>query len=182
MTDQTEQAVAQARAAAQQARAAADQHKEQCLAAIADGLPAATDRLARRAAQAEPDAARRLGQDGIRDLKNDLSASTAELAADIGSAAERIDWPDKSRIATSDVHTALFNYLYGPRLARVTKVLTTRGLIRQEAAVLPQELYDEKQFAPLVDALNAQALADATLAQAQRDDDLRAVDDLWDNT
>jgi hypothetical protein len=181
MTNQTEQAVAEASAAALESLSAADDQKERCLAAIADGLPAAVDRLAKRAAQAEPDTARRLGPSGVRDLKNDLSGRSAELAVDIRSAAGRIGWPENGLVAAKDVHGALFKYLYGARLEPTARVLKDHGLLRSEGAVLPQDLYDEKSFGPLAHALSAQSRADAALAQARKADDLRAVDDLWDN-
>lgn len=146
-----------------------------------DGLPAAVDRLAKRAAQAEPDTARRLGPSGVRDLKNDLSVRSAELAADLRSAAERVGWPETGLVATKDVHGALFQYLYGARLEPIGRVLKEHGLLRPEGAVLPQDLYDEKFFGPLAEALSALSRADAALAQARKADDLRAVDDLWDN-
>lgn len=173
--------MAEASAAALEARSAADDQKERCLAAIADGLPAAVDRLARRAAQAEPDTARRLGPSGVRDLKNDLSVRSTELAADIRSAAGRIGWPENGLVAAKDVHGALFKHLYGARLEPIARVLKDHGLLRSEGAVLPQDLYDEMSFDPLADALSAQSRADAALAQARKADDLRAVDDLWDN-
>jgi hypothetical protein len=137
--------------------------------------------LARRAAQSEPDTARRLGPSGVGALKNDLSVRSAELAADIRSAAGRIDWPENGPVAAKDIHGALFTYLYGARLEPIARVLKDHGLLRSEGAVLPQNLYDEKCFGPLADALSAQSQADAALAKARKADDLRAIDDLWDN-
>jgi hypothetical protein len=50
MSEETSPAVREGQAALDRARATADTHRTQCLAAIADGLPAAVEQLAKHVA------------------------------------------------------------------------------------------------------------------------------------
>jgi len=186
MSDQTATTVREAEAAAVQARAQASQLKRQCLSAIADRLPAQADAVAKRLAQAQPATTKALGPNGVKALRDQIAARAADVAADLREAENRIEWPRSDAAAPRDVHSALFKYLYGGRLAALARVLKDHGYDvhddnaqGSQSAVLPQYLYDEELLEPLADALAGLAAAEKALAQAQAADDRDTVDDLW---
>jgi hypothetical protein len=186
MSDETSSGVTEAAAVEARAQGEVDEQVVSVLERIADGLPRAVDELAKRIAHEQVDNTKRLGSEGLRQLKNSLSERSAALAADLRGAAGRIEWPVHSHVRTQDVHSALFNYLYGRRVGSLAVVLKDHGFDvrddnaqRSQSAVLPQSLYDQNSFGALADALSTLSLARNALASARQADDRDIVEDLW---
>lgn len=186
MSDETSSGVAEAAAVEARAQGEVDEQVASVLERIADGLPTAVDELAKRIAHEQVDNTKRLGPEGLRQLKNSLSERSTALAADLRAAAGQIEWPVHSHVRTHDVHSALFSYLYGRRVGSLAAVLKEHGFDvrddnaqRSQSAVLPQSLYDQKSFGALADALSALSRARNTLASARQADDRDIVEDLW---
>jgi hypothetical protein len=186
---QSAQAVDAATRAVAEARAAAERLEVETLSAIADGLAAALDGLAKNTALAQPEVTKALGTDGIRELKVELQAQAETLAEDLRIARERIEWPtSETAVRGQDVHSALFKYLYGSRVNTLAAILKRHGYDVHDAnaqhsqsLVLPQSLYDQNSFGLLAEALTGLGRAEAVLQRAQGEHDRDTVEDLWGN-
>ena len=167
MSDETARAVAEAEAAEEQQRAIVDEAKRSCLTSVADNLPGMLLDYAKKLSHAQPDVAKTLGRDGISALRSAL--------------AERIAWPTSKRyVSKDDIHGALFKYMYGQRVDRLTAVLHSHGFrFDPTGGVLPQELYDRADFQHLANEMGVLAQAEATTAQAKALDDRDDVESLW---
>lgn len=187
ISETTAQAVDEAERDVGKARALAKERETDCLCVIADGLAAAVDQLAKRTALAQTEVTKGLGTEGVQKLKGELHAQAAILAADIGSSQERIDWPTSATVVRpQDVHSALFKYLYGPRVNAFAVILKKHGFgiqddnaQRSQSLVLPQSLYDQNSFDSLAEALTTLGKAEDALRRAQAEHDRDAVENLW---
>ena len=181
MSDETARAVAEAEAAEEQQRAIVDEAKRSCLTSVADNLPGMLLDYAKKLSHAQPDVAKTLGRDGISALRSALAEAAEVLAADLRGAAERIAWPTSKRyVSKDDIHGALFKYMYGQRVDRLTAVLHSHGFrFDPTGGVLPQELYDRADFQHLANEMGVLAQAEATTAQAKALDDRDDVESLW---
>jgi hypothetical protein len=193
MTEQTQRALRQALKKEAQAKARAEELQQDCLSGIASHLSARLDDLAKGIAHAQPGVTKALGKDGVARLRADLAEAAAALSGDIEQAGGRIAWPDRpfsslSPIDTRNVHEALFKYLHGKRLRSIVEVFRKHGYDVQDnnaqrapGIVVPQNLYNEKAFADLAEALQTLAEARQDTARARSANDHADVDDLWDD-
>jgi hypothetical protein len=190
MSEETTRDLRDALAAASEARAEADLQKKKCLTELAEGLAGRLDALAKRVAQAEPEVTKALGKTGIQQLRTELDHEAALLAADVQGAADRITWPvpqshyDKAE--EGKIHSALFDYMYGPRVDKLAAVFKRHGYSihdnnsrQAQGLVLPQSLYEQEKFGPVAQALNVLGEAERVVAEARKADDSSTVDDLW---
>lgn len=193
VSDETKRTLDEATTVVAAARAEADARKLECLDAVAIGIPAAVERLAKSTAQAQPDVTRALGAPGVKALRQDLAAEAAELADLVRTASEKIKWPARdsewSRVEPRKIHSALFKFMYGAPVDRVGNVFGRHGYdVRKsdrsgsQGLVLPQSLYDEASFEHVAEALNELGAAEIALAKAKADDDKEVIDSLWDET
>lgn len=191
MSDETKRDLDSATVVVEAARAIAEARKQECLDIVADGLPAAVDRLAKRTAQAQPDVTKELGAPGVKALREELASQTAELAEYVRGGRGRIQWPKRdaewSKVEPRKVHSALFTFMYGAPVNQVGDVFGRHGYDVQRAdrssaqgLVLPQYLYDEDSFGAVSDALNELGTAELALKKAKAGDDRDTVDSLWD--
>jgi hypothetical protein len=192
MSNETAQKLEETKAAEMKRRAEADDRKWKCLAAVARGIPACADEIAKRAAHHQPDVAKALGSEGIKDLRRKLADAADVIAPEVEAAAEQIEWPrpqsEYSRVEPRDIHSALFKFLYGRRVGSLAAILKCRGFSirddnaqRSQGLVLPQSLYDEGDFAAVAEALNSLTTAERAVAAAKTADDRDVVDALWDD-
>lgn len=179
MSEDTARALGDAIAAEAEVRAATDRQKSECLAEIASGLPAKLKGLAKRWAHAEPDITRALGREGVEKLRAELSEESRTLAATIVGGVEKIQWPSGSHVLTREVHSALFRYLYGAPVDKITAVFERHGYNVRDRSVLPQDLYGEERLQPVADALSALSKAQRVTAEVKAADDHSAVEDIW---
>lgn len=158
---------------------------------VADGIPAAVERLAKRTAQQQPEVTKGLGAHGVRALRNELADKAAELAEYVRAGLGRIEWPARdsewSKVESRHVHSALFKFMYGSPVNEIGDVFDRRGYDTQktpgrgtQGLVLPQSLYDRSSFEAVADALNELGTAEAALKTAKDADDRDVVDSLWD--
>lgn len=192
MSDETKRILDEATTVVTTARAEADARKQECLDLVADGIPTAVERLAKRTAQAQPDVTKELGATGVKALREELAAEAAELAQYIRTGSEKIEWPKRdsewSKVEPRKVHSALFNFMYGTPVNRIGNVFGRHGYdVRKTARgggaqglVLPQSLYDEDSFGAVADALNDLGTAEIALMKAKAEDDKDIVESLWD--
>lgn len=191
MSDETRRILEEATTVVTAARAQVEVRKQECLNVVADGIPSAIDRLAKRVAQAQPDVTRELGSSGVKALREDLAAEAADLAAYVRAGSERIEWPHRdsewSTVEPRKVHSALFKFMYGTPVNRVGNVFGRHGYdVRRadrsgaQGLVLPQSLYDEDSFGDVAEALNDLGTAEIALAKAKGEDDKDVVNSLWD--
>lgn len=191
MSDETKRVLDAATAVVARARAKADERKQECLEAVADGIPRAVERLAKRTAQAQPDVSKQLGAAGVKALREELGAEAVELAEYVRTGSDEIKWPEResewSQVEPRKIHSALFKFMYGAPVNRLGNVLgrhgydvnrTERG--GSQGLVLPQSLYDEESFDPVAQALNDLGSAEIALKKAKAEDDRDIVDSLWD--
>ncbi len=166
------------------ARAEADARRRECLDLVADGIPGAVDGVAKRIAQSQPDVTRGLGATGVKALREELAVEATVLAENVRSGSGKIEWPEQdsewSKVEPRNVHSALFKFMYGTPVNRIGKVFGRHGYEVHDGVVLPQELYDESSFGPVVEALNNLGAAEIALRKAKADDDRDVVDSLWD--
>ena len=187
MNEESSQAVVEATRNLAEACVRAEEQQTACLASIVDGLPAAVDGVAKLAALAEPEVTKELGAEGVRTLKEELHEQVLILAADLQTSRDRIEWPtSESGVRPHDVHSALFSYLYGPRLDAVAAVLKRHGYDvrdqnaqRTQGLLLPQYLYDQDGFVLLAQALTNLGKALGDVRRAQANQDAEAVERLW---
>jgi hypothetical protein len=193
MSDETAKKLAEAEAHASQLRAKADEQIQDCLRNVASGIPARLDDIARRTAQSQPEAAKSLGSDGLRLLREELTQAAQALASEVEGAATQIKWPEAmseySKVNVRDVHSAFFEFLYGARVDRLAAIFKRHGFStgetgvgRSQSFVLPQYLYEEKAFGPVAEALNSPATAERAVAAAKADDDKDIVTSLWEDS
>lgn len=191
MSDETRLALDQAVAVVNAERAKAEARKQECLDVVADGIPAAVDRLAKGVAQSQPDVTRELGPAGVKALREELSRTAANLASYVRAGSARVEWPKResewSRVEPRKIHSALFKLMYGTPVDRVGEVFGRHGYdVRKsdrsgsQGLVLPQSLYSEESFGDIAEALNDLGAAEIALAKAKAEDDKDAVNSLWD--
>jgi hypothetical protein len=191
MSGETAQKLNEARAAETERRAEADDRIRECLTAVARGIPARVDEVGKKAAHDQPDVARELGVEGIKDLRRELADAAAVLASEVEAAAEQIKWPrqqsEYSQVKPRDIHSALFNFLYGQRVDSLASILKRHGFPihddnaqRSQSLILPQTLYSESDFAAVAEALSLLGIANRAVAAAKAADDRDVVDSLWD--
>jgi hypothetical protein len=96
------------------------------LESIARDIPKYVDGLAKKEAQKQPDVARQLGSVGVKDLRKELAEAAAPLASEIEAANGQINWLGTQRGAR-DVRSALFDFMYGPRVNRIAAILKRHG-------------------------------------------------------
>jgi hypothetical protein len=180
VSEQTARELEKLKAAEAEQRAATDDLKRECVESVARGLPDRLDAYAKRLAHQQPDVAKELGREGIDALRKELAEAAEQIATDLRGAVEQIEWPATAR-RSQDVHSALFKFMYGQRVARLTAILKTHGFFFHETGgILPQDLYDQNSFGELVDALQALERAAHAAATAKAADDRDAVESLWD--
>ncbi|BBY67355.1 hypothetical protein [Mycolicibacterium helvum] len=164
--------------------AALDNLKAECVARVADGMAAEVDAYAKKIANAHPEQAKALGKEGVSALRRELAEVTAELADQLRGAVDEIEWPEPKqygKLDSSAVHSALFKFLYGARVDRLTRVLKAHGFpFEPTAGVLPQDLYDRSSFGDLAEALQNIGRIQQEVAQAKIVDDRDTVDSLWE--
>lgn len=185
MSDRTAQEFEAAKAVEGARQAEAASRKRELLAAIACGIPAYVDAIAKREAHGQPDVARRLGSDGIRVLRKELGEAAAALASEVEMASDQIKWPT-AYIAVKDVRAAVFDFLHGSRVDRIAAVLERHGfdiyddnMRNSQFVVLPQHLYDEGLLAPVTEVLRSLAKAKEAVAVAKAADDKAVIDSFW---
>jgi hypothetical protein len=168
-------------AAEAEQRAVVDDLKQECVESVARGLPDRLDTYAKRIAHQQPDAAKALGRDGVSALRNELAEAADQLATELRSAVDEIPWPSSAGARRSqDVHSALFKFLYGSHVNRVTAIFKAHGFWFDETGgILPQDLYEMDGFGELVEALQVLAIAENATATAKAADDRDAVESLW---
>ena len=202
MSDETKRALDEAMAVAITEHAKGEARKQACLDAVAEGIPAAVDRLAKRIAQAQPDVTRGLGAAGVKALREELATEAADLAAYVRAGSEKVQWPKRdsewSHVEPRKIHSALFKLMYGAPLNRVGNVFGRHGYdvrktdrsgqglralpgLAARPLVLPQSLYSEESFGDVAAALNDLGAAEIALAKAKAVDDKDVVDSLWDD-
>jgi hypothetical protein len=192
MSNETARRVTQAEKAVSKLRTEADKCIQDCLNSIASELPGRLDDIARRTAQNEPNVAKSLGKDGLRILRQELAESAQRLGSEIANAANKVKWPqalsEYSNLSTRNIQTALFEFLYGPRVDRIATVFKRRGFSTGETSghpqslIYPQYLYQEKMLAPVVEALNSLGKAERAFASAKAADDEDTVASLWESS
>lgn len=193
MSDETKRILDEATTTVTAARAKADARKQECLDVVADDLPAAVERLAKRTAHAQPEVTKALGGNGVRTLRKELAAETAELAEYVRAGADKIEWPtaasEWSKVEPRKIHSALFKFMYGAPVNRVGDVFGRHGYDTQrterggaQGLVLPQSLYDEDSFGAVADALNELGAAEIAFKKAKEAEDREVVDSLWDES
>jgi hypothetical protein len=190
VSEETTQKLREATAAAAARRAEAGVLKEQCIAEVAGGMAARVDEIAKRTAHAQPDVAKQLGSAGIQTLRKELAEQAELIAAELATAAGQLQWPIRqsqySSIRPRDVHSTLFQYLYGRRMNSLAAIFKRHGFEvhddnahRTQGLIYPQSIYNESDFVELAEALNALADAEKAVAEAKADDDRDTVDALW---
>lgn len=184
MGEETARKLQQLMSAEAQQRAVVDDLKHVCVESVADGLGGRLDAYAKRLAKRQPDVAKKLDRDGIEALRSELAAAAGDLADELREATGEIAWPhDKYQITSRDIHSALFNFMYGHRVNRLTAIFRAHGFWFDETAgVLPQELYDMNGFDDLASALQNLRSAEESTSAAKADDDNDIVDSLWEDS
>jgi hypothetical protein len=192
MSNETARKVAEAEALESEQCAKADERIRECLSGIASGLPGRIDKIAKRTALNQPEVAKTLGSEGLKVLRRELADSAQELAPELEGAADKIKWPQASSeysgVSTRDIHSALFKFLHGPHVDKLAAVFKRHGFSVGDAhrdsqsLILPQDLYEEKTFAPVAEALNSLGKAQQDLASAKATHDQDTVASLWDNS
>jgi hypothetical protein len=61
-------------------------------------------------------------------LRKVLADAANDLAAELRESVEQITWPVESRVQSSNIHSAFFEFLYGHRVNRLTAILKARGV------------------------------------------------------
>jgi hypothetical protein len=113
MSDETAQRLEEATVTQVERRAEADDRKRECLTAVACGIPARVEEIAKRAAQGQPEVAKELGSDGIKDLRRELSSTDClvegdSATADLGQDGFCGGGPDESfGLVVMDLHVFL---------------------------------------------------------------------------
>ena len=195
MSQDTEQALARARAIEQSAADDAQDRIEALLNALAGGLADQAVAIARRVSQAQPNVATTIGREGITALRDELTAAAQSLAADVETHPEMFTWPSAqsefSAVTANDVRSAIFKAWYGRRVDALGNVIEKYGFDvhrdnreRRQGVVLPQYLYtqevEEAHFGAVAEALTALGAAQRAVSRAQAALDREAVDSLWD--
>src|ERR1035437_3763488 len=190
MSDETAQRLKEATAIEVDRRADANDRKWECLKAVARGIPARVEEIAKRVAQGQPEVAKELGSDGIKDLRGELADRAAVIASEVEEAAEQIEWPSPqsefSMVEPRSVQAALYKFLYGPRVESLAAILKRHGFSilddnvqRSQDLIRPQYLYDEGDFTAVAEALNSLAMAERAVATARAAEDHDIIDSLW---
>lgn len=182
MSEETTRELEKLKADEAEQRAATDNLKQKCVESVARGLPDRLDAYAKRLAHKQPDVAKGLGREGIDALRGELAEAAEQLAAELRNAVGQIAWPASAR-RSHDVHSALFKFMYGPRVTRLTAIFKAHGFhFDPTGGILPQDLYDMDSFGELVDALQALERTSQATATAKAADDRDVVESLWDDT
>ncbi|OZC62805.1 hypothetical protein CH267_00145 [Rhodococcus sp. 06-621-2] len=146
------------------------------LAEVAEALPRNVDAYAKSIAQRQPGVTKNLGHEGVEALRTELRAVADDLAGELVVDGDKIAWSNKNGEA---VHSSLFPYFYGPRLAKVSAVLRRSGFDVEHAGILPQYLYQDRDDAELNSALSRLQGARARLEKARADADRDSIDEMW---
>jgi hypothetical protein len=190
VSEQTTQRLIEVTATAAARRAEADALKQRCLAEVTSGMAARVDEIAKRIAHAQPDVAKRLGSTGIQTLRKELIEQAELIAAELLTAADQLEWPTRqsehSSIGPRDIHSALFNYLYGRRMNSIAAIFKRHGFAvhdnnaqQSQGLIYPQSFYNESDFVELAEALNALGNAEKAVTDAKAEDDRDTIDALW---
>lgn len=191
VSDETKRILDEATASVTAQRKKVEARKQECLDAVADGIPAAIERLARGVAHTQPEVTKGLGALGLKALREELAAEAAVLAAYVRAGSVNIKWPRRdsewSTVEPRKIHSALFAFMYGTPVNRVGNVFDRHGYdVRRtdrsgaQGLVLPQSLYHEDSFGEVAKALNDLGTAEIALAKARAEDDKDAINSLWD--
>jgi hypothetical protein len=192
MSDETAKRLEEARTTEVVRRAEADDREQECLTAVARGIPARLEEIAKRAAHSQPEVAKELGSDGINDLRRELANGAAVIAAEVEAAVEQIEWPSTqsefSKVEPKGIRSALFTFLYGRRVDSLAAIFKRHGFSiqddnsqRSQGLILPQSLFDEGDFAAVAEELNSLATAKRVVAAAKAADDHDIVNSMWDD-
>lgn len=192
MSDETVQQLKEAEAVVAERRKDAENRKRECLKVLADRIPAEVEKIAKRTAQSQPEVTKALGSAGIRELRRQLAERASELAAEIESAVDQIQWPSSesewSPVLPRHVHSALFKFMYGQRVDSLAAIFKRHGYSihddnarRSQSLVMPQSLYREDDFSAVAEALTSLAKAERDCAKAKAADDEVIVDAIWDD-
>ena len=186
MTDETAKALREAESAESAAATRAEELKRACLQDIANMLPSRAEAIARRVAEQQPEVTKRLGKEGVAQLRADVRAASEVLGAEFVAAIDEIEWPPvtlaSANVEARHIHSALFARFFRETGA-LTSAMMSHGYsfpgkgVRE--AILPQELYDERKFTPVAGALTDLNRARAAVAKARKVDDDATVGDLW---
>ena len=190
MSDETAQRLEEVRATEVEQRAEADDRKRECLTAVAGGIPVHLEEIAKRAAHGQPEVAKELGSDGIKDLRRELADRAVVIASEVEAAVEQIEWPSPqsefSKVEPRSIHSALFKFLYGRPVDSLAAIFKRHGFSihddnaqRAQGLIVPQSLYDEGDFAAVAEALNSLATAERAVAAAKAADDHDIVNSMW---
>lgn len=143
---------------------------------VAAALPRNVDAYAKSIAQRQPGVTKNLGREGVEVLRNELRAAADHLAGELLADRDQIAWSNKNGQA---VHSSLFPYFYGPRLAKVNAILRRSGFDVEHAGILPQSLYKDRDDAELNSALIRLQVARETLKRARAEADRDSIDEMW---
>jgi hypothetical protein len=127
MSKETASALQKAQDAEAEQRAAVDDVMHETLAAVADGLPAKLVEYAKTLSHAHPDVAKQLGRDGIGTVRGELCGIATDIGNELRGAAHQIKWPRNKYVSKDDIGSALFSFLYGQRIDRLTALLRSHG-------------------------------------------------------
>ncbi|MFE9232852.1 hypothetical protein [Cellulosimicrobium funkei] len=195
MTTEPRRALEEAQASEQECQTALVAAQEELLAAVATGLPARAEDLARAVSHSQPEVSLKLGKEGINAFRNDLRHAATELASELARSQERIKWPKQAGqyapVNDQEISTALFNFLYGPRVDALASVFADHGFSTKghgpgdQAIILPQSLFSlaalQEPMARIRECSQALFTAQVAVQTARRMVDQQAVNDLWDD-
>lgn len=166
-----------AKSAVEEQREKTRKRKDECLASIAHDLPDRLDAVAKRAAQREPDIAKKLGREGIQQMRSALRSAATDLGMQLIAARDDIEWSTRNG---ETVHSSLFPYLYGPHVDQLTEIIAQRGFDTEHHGVLPQDLYERRDHTDLTVSLSSLHSAERALQAVLEAEDQADVEDLWD--
>jgi hypothetical protein len=146
--------------------------------------------VAKRVAHSQPEVAKELGSEGIKDLRRELADGAAVIASEVEAAVEQIKWPSPqsefSKVEPKGIRSALFTFLYGRRVDSLAAIFKRHGFSiqddnaqRSQGLILPQSLFDEGDFAAVAKELNSLAAAERVVATAKAADDQDIVNSMW---
>lgn len=192
MTEETARKLQEAEAAEERAASAADAEKRACLQQVALNLPTKLDAFAKTVARDEPEVTKSLGADKLKQLRSDLAGAATSLGTDLQGAIDQIKWPSAgsqySSVTAGDIHSALFNYMYGQRVDQLAAVFTRYGYSVRHGShqnanthIVPQQLYEEAWFGSVAEALQQLGAAKRETERARKMDNDSVVDTMWDS-
>lgn len=185
MSDETARALARAEEALAQAIETADREKGEFLAGVASEIPARVERVAKKAAEEQPEVTKTLGREGVAKLRADLAAAAEKIAADLLRAAASIDWPvprASFSSGTSEVAEALTEHLeVGPLATIFQKAGYGISGYHRRAQIDSGHLVDSgtPRYKQIVEVLRKLDGARRNVTEAKKADDAAIVADLW---